>query len=513
MLRDLLKRNVNIWNEWGFETWYKSEQYSKEGRPKFSGLGAKVDEEEKEDYDREMNYYLKKVLEDDEFSETYGCLRRVYGKQWVEWHKPNSFVTVDKRTVEYDGGTKYPLFDIVEPCYTDEYVGKVYTTNNYGDFRVISKVGKDKACRHLYNIQFLKTGYIKTKVRRDVILNGNIKDLYYPSIAGVGYVGEYVIADRKGIDGILYKTWSHMIDRCYNTKCREYSNYGAKGIFVSKRWHNFSNFIEDVKQMRGFYLKMYKPHEYQLDKDYYGSNCYSMDTCVWIHKELNVKYKDNINPIIVTDNLDGSTEICMSISEACNILGTSENLRRYVDTPKRFIGRYSIKTLRNKDKLVRRPLEINQLQEVIYRIKTNPNDRRLIVSAWNPADIPNMALPPCHSFFQFYVNDGKLSCQLYQRSADTFLGVPFNIASYALLTHMVAHVCDLEVGEFIHTFGDLHLYANQIEMAKEMITREIRPMPKLIIKRKVDNIDDFTIDDFEIVGYNPHPPIKVEVAV
>lgn len=266
MLRDLLKRNVHIWDEWGFKTWYDSEEYAKENRPKFKGLGAKVADSEKDAYDREMKYYLDKVMTDDGFSEKYGCLRRVYGKQWREWRGEVDRVSTD--------------------CYA----------------------------------------------------NGNFGVRVY----------------QKGID---------------------------------------------------------------------------------------------------------------------------------------------------------------QLADVIERIKTNPDDRRLIVSAWNPTDITNMALPPCHSFFQFYVKDGKLSCQLYQRSADTFLGVPFNIASYALLTHMVAHVCNLEVGDFVHTFGDLHLYNNQLDGAKELLKREIRPMPKLIIKRKVDSIDDFTIDDFEIVGYNPHPPIKVEVAV
>ena len=244
MLRDLLKKDVHIWDEWGFKKWYDSEEYAKEERPKFSGLGAKVDKEEKDSYNKQMKYYLDKILTDDNFSNKYGCLNRIYGKQWRNW-------------------------------------------NN----------------------------------------------------------------------------------------------------------------------------------------------------------------------------------------------------------------------------------SIDQLQNVIDRIKKNPDDRRLIVSAWNTSEIDNMALPPCHCFFQFYVNNGKLSCQMYQRSVDTFLGLPYNIASYSLLTHMIAHVCGLEVGEFIHTSGDLHLYNNQIDGAKKMLGREIVDMPKLKIKRKIDNINDFTIDDFELVGYNPHPPIKVEVAV
>ena len=156
---------------------------------------------------------------------------------------------------------------------------------------------------------------------------------------------------------------------------------------------------------------------------------------------------------------------------------------------------------------------VDQISQVIEQIKNNPNSRRHIVSAWNVGEIENMALPPCHAFFQFYVADNKLSCQLYQRSADTFLGVPFNIASYALLTMMVAQVCDLELGDFVHTFGDVHLYSNHIEQTELQLTRDFRPLPKMEINPDVKNIFDFTFEDFKLVGYDPHPHIKAAVAV
>lgn len=156
---------------------------------------------------------------------------------------------------------------------------------------------------------------------------------------------------------------------------------------------------------------------------------------------------------------------------------------------------------------------IDQISQIIEQIKTNPDSRRLIVSAWNVADIQNMALPPCHALFQFYVADGKLSCQLYQRSADIFLGVPFNIASYALLTHMVAQQCDLEVGDFIWTGGDCHLYSNHMQQVQEQLSREPRPYPTLNINRKPDSIFDYNYEDFEITGYDPHPHIKAPVAI
>jgi len=155
----------------------------------------------------------------------------------------------------------------------------------------------------------------------------------------------------------------------------------------------------------------------------------------------------------------------------------------------------------------------DQLADVINTIKTNPDSRRIIMSAWNPPDLALMALPPCHTMCQFFVVDGELSCQLYQRSGDMGLGVPFNIASYALLTVMIAHICDLKPGDFVHTLGDAHVYSNHVEPLKEQMKREPRAFPTLKFKRKVTNIDDFTFEDFELEGYKPHPKIKMDMAV
>jgi thymidylate synthase len=156
---------------------------------------------------------------------------------------------------------------------------------------------------------------------------------------------------------------------------------------------------------------------------------------------------------------------------------------------------------------------IDQLKDVIKRIQHNPNDRRIMMTAWNPLDIPKMALPPCHCLVQFYVANGELSCQLYQRSADVGLGVPFNIASYSLLTYMIAHITNLKPGDFVHTFGDTHIYLNHIEPLKEQLKRIPREFPQLKIKRQINDIEDFKFEDFEITGYDPYPPIKMEMAV
>ncbi len=157
--------------------------------------------------------------------------------------------------------------------------------------------------------------------------------------------------------------------------------------------------------------------------------------------------------------------------------------------------------------------EIDQIKNLIHQIKTKPDSRRHIVSAWNVADVDNMALPPCHTIFQFYVAEGKLSCQLYQRSADVFLGVPFNIASYALFTMMVAQVCGLEAGDFVHTFGDAHLYSNHLEQAELQLSRELKGLPTMKINPEIKDIFEFKYEDFELLNYDPHPHIKAAVAV
>jgi thymidylate synthase len=156
---------------------------------------------------------------------------------------------------------------------------------------------------------------------------------------------------------------------------------------------------------------------------------------------------------------------------------------------------------------------IDQIQQAIELIKTDPGSRRIIVSAWNVGELSKMALMPCHAFFQFYVNQGKLSCQLYQRSADVFLGVPFNIASYALLTHMIAQICNIEVGDFIHTIGDAHLYKNHLDQANLQVSREPLPLPKLILNNKITEIDSFSFDDFEVIDYQHHEHIKAPISI
>lgn len=433
----------------------------------------------------------------------------IYGAQWVSWAKPSGITKVEPRIVGKEA-LVYPVFPRLAVSDSgDNLVGKTLNNTLGNSYRVISKTGTDSQGRSLYDIQFDYTGYVKRGVRRDVVQKGNVKDLYYPSVSGVGCVGEYEIKTK--LDKTLYKSWTHMLERCYNEQCKEYPYYGALGVFVSARWLNFSNFRKDVESLPNWRNKRIEPSNYQIDKDYYMSNCYSIDTCVWLSKQENILYRNSKAFTVTTpDNLSFQE---VSISEVARRYGlqTSKISKVLKGGQSKHKG-FSFEYIEEGEKY-RYHLPINQLQQVIDEIRNNPDSRRLLVTAWNPTVLDEVALPSCHAFFQLYVQDGELSCKMYQRSADGFLGVPFNIPSYAILTHIIAKMTGLKVGKFIHTFGDMHIYSNHIDQVKEQLAREPKPMPQINIKKVHKRIEDYTIDDIEIIGYDPHPPIKGKLSV
>ena len=350
---------------------------------------------------------------------------------------------------------------------------------------------------------------------------------------------ERVSVREKLIEGELavrlYKVWSAMISRCYSGQKVSYRN-----ISVCQRWQSFNKFYEDVQKLPNWWYKQDNWDNLELDKDYYGSNQYSPDTCVWLPVAENKVYHENVKAILIT-NAAGQTWTCLSSAEASRMLkvtkstvwnwldkGTLKGLKREnkkfnnwsfdrIEPPTGFVIRKELITEGELGPIYSKQWRdfngIDQISNVIDSINNNPYSRRHIVSAWNPADIEDMALPPCHTMFQFFVSNGKLSCHLNQRSGDGFLGIPFNMASYSILTHMVAHVCGLEVGEFIHTIGDAHIYKNHIEQCQLQLKREPYELPQLKIKRTVDNIFKFKYDDFEILNYKHHPHVKGEVSV
>ena len=227
---------------------------------------------------------------------------------------------------------------------------------------------------------------------------------------------------------------------------------------------------------------------YVKSDDYKGVDMTDFGRRCLVDEEFNKEYQKEMNAFV--ENILTDESFASKYGELGNIYGSQ--WRRW-------------KTSKGET--------IDQLKDVIEMIRKSPDSRRLIVSAWNPEDVPSMALPPCHTLFQFYVADGKLSCQLYQRSADVFLGVPFNIASYALLTHLIAHETNLEVGDFVHTLGDAHLYSNHIEQMQVQLSRDVRPLPKLWLNTDKQSVFDFEMDDIKLEGYEPHPSIKAPIAV
>lgn len=316
------------------------------------------------------------------------------------------------------------------------------------------------------------------------------------------------IANGSGKDfSLIGKTWQGMIERCYNPANIGYEDYGQKGAHVCDRWLNFKCFEHDAKLLPGWTNKELHPRKYVLDKDGLGDGfCYSPKTCQWITAEQNSQLRSNRTFILEKDGVQVSFR---NPSQFCRERGLRvaylTSLWRHPNPADRVYGYRLVSVLKDRG--------IDQIDILIQGLKRDPGGRRHIVCSWHHPSIKYQKLPPCHNYFQCFVANNKLSLCLHQRSADFLLGVPFNIASYALLTHMIAHVCGYQVGEFIHNFGDVHLYHNHFDQIREQLSRTPCPLPQLSLNREVDSIFDFKFEDFKLTGYTPMPAIKAEVAV
>ena len=307
----------------------------------------------------------------------------------------------------------------------------------------------------------------------------------------------------------LAKTWEGMMARCYDPNSPSYPAYGGRGVYVVDDWLAFEVFAKDAVTLPGYRATSPGEPRLVLDKDARGDGfTYGPASCMWMTDSDNARLK--ADKIYILRDGEGNLHEFSNVTQFCKEQGIIEgNLSDLWTGRKNARVRHGFTLVEAREK---QP-GVDQISQVIEQIKSNPDSRRLIVSAWNVAQVDEMALPPCHLLFQFYVADGKLSCQLYQRSADSFLGVPFNIASYALLTMMVAQVCGLEPGEFIWTGGDCHIYSNHMEQVERQLKREPRPLPKMRLNPAVKDIFAFQYEDFTLEGYDPHPGIKAEVAV
>ncbi|BEH88035.1 hypothetical protein [Klebsiella phage phiKp_21] len=407
----------------------------------------------------------------------------MYGMNWrYQPSEPHSYQFIKRKSYIDDYVEKH-----VCPEITSEFNGiKIHQSATCGEYEVVGKQNNNIV------IRFLDTGSYKIVKRT----SRSIKDFFKPSIEGVGYLGGVIpdtLTARK-----LYQIWKDMIIRVYNPR-KNHVSY--KDVTVCKRWHNFMNFYNDSFSLWGFQEFVDSGYSHQLDKDYYGSNIYSPDTCIFISSSLNKTLNGGgygFKIYIYKDN------IFYSITDLQKYRGLS----RKAQLPKELTILED-----NETHVVRPKIYIDQLQRCIDLIKNDPDSRRIVITSWNSRDIENAALGMCHPLVQWFVINGKLSCIFYMRSTDSFLGLPFNIASYALLTHMIAQITGLEVGELIYNGGDCHIYLNHIEQVKEQLQREPIELPKLWLDPTITDIESFTMGSFKLLDYNPMPTIKAPMAV
>ena len=443
-------------------------------------------------------------------------LSKIYGYQWNCFEGDNKhIIEIMPKIIPENKPVTYPLFPLEQ---TD---GIVYENNNGDKFVVLDVYNIDG--KKLAKIQFLHTGYIKKDVRFDMgVIHGNVKDPYEPSYLNIGYTGNQEDIDtfigRYGekIYKRIQKIWNHMLDRCYNPKCNIYQYYGAKNIFVDSRWFDFSVFLRDIQVLTNWPAFLREPDQFELDKDYYASNAYSKDSCIWLSAADNALYrKDLFKPFYAINEKTGERTLFISQTDCIKKLGIPKKITAVLNGTRPHTGGYKFE-YNNSGKLYRYALPVNQLKNAIETLKSNPTDRRMLVSAWNPLQLDEMALPPCHFCFQL-ISDGEYVDLLWsQRSADWFLGVAFDLASYAMLLTLICHQVKMKPRFLAASFGDAHIYVNHLEQVKEQLSREPYKLPTVKILNADDpnwTIWDWKYTDFELVNYQCHPAIKAPIAV
>ncbi len=488
-IKYLLDNNVNIWNLNCYDSYIK-----------------------KVDFPVSLDDFIHLLKTDFDFSSEHGDLGKIYGYQWRHCEIQPSIVPVKRKNLKAPQQITYPLF--AHKSLEDE----IYTSSSNLKFKIVKNSESTiNTVKHI-QIQFLHTGYTKIVPKRYVKNNAKIKDIYYPMYYGVGYIGTDV---KKLTLTKLWSVWKSMLARCYDTSNEAYKYYGGKGVHVDKEWHSFYNFYNSIKNLPNYLSYVKNNSIYELDKDYFGSNVYSENTCVWSKKSHNSTYPKS-KAFKITTPL-GKTLYELSQRQAARNLGLRhQHINACLNGIQTHTKNFKFSFLpENSSILYRYSFDyIDQVKNLIVELEKNRYSRRHLICNWSSVNLHEQALPPCHLLSQFFVNpDGTLDCKVYQRSCDSFLGLPFNIASYSTLLHIFANICGLNVGRLIYTFGDLHVYQNHISAVEEYLSRSHFQLPKLKIKRKLEISDldvnnfNLTVDDFELIDYQYHPAIKAEMAV
>lgn len=469
----------------------------------------------KEDFEKEnVKVWDEWFLKDNTLGKSYAYQFESRPKKEV--------VKVKKRILNKPSLEKIKVKELLEPNKNSKnsLIGKKFK-NEYGEYIVLDVFpsGTHYKKSQSVKVQFLETGY--TTIRQMSNISDNIvKDAYFRNVCNIAYGGECNNVkgySEKQIKNLRDK-WNRMIHRCYDKNNDHYHNYGGKGVFVSNDFLSFEQFLVSIRKLPNFFIAKIDDFEgWSLDKDYYGGNCYSKQTCVWLSEQENKLYRNHIKPIQVTFH-DSSVKIYLCIKDIAEEIGVgTSTVHRWLDGTNTTYEKYNLLKINyitnDKEYVYRYKLSSNQVVDLLHNIKNNSTSRRLMTSFWNDADTSDKALQECAMQTTWNVRNGKLDLLLYSRSVDTALGLPFNWIQYWFLLQLVAKSTGLKAGRFIHQMGNVHYYCRHEKTLLEQINSETHDSPTFEFTSDNTEFFNFTVDDIKVTNYKHNGKFSYEIAI